>query len=85
MKYRSTRGGASGLTFEEALYTGYATDGGILLPETVPAVDRDTLKSWAPLTYPQLAKKIVPMFVGEDEIPSSDLNGNILHSHMGHR
>lgn len=78
MKYISTRGGVSGLTFEEALYTGYAEDGGILLPETIPVIDKSTLKSWAQLTYSQLAKKIVPLYVGEDEIPTADLNGNLL-------
>jgi threonine synthase len=30
MKYKSTRGGVHGLSFEDALYTGYASDGGIM-------------------------------------------------------
>ena len=75
MKYKSTRGDVTGLTFEEALCTGYAEDGGILLPETIPKVDTNQLKSWANLSFIELAKKIIPMYVSEEEIPSSDLNG----------
>ncbi|XP_078310780.1 threonine synthase-like 2 isoform X3 [Crassostrea virginica] len=74
MKYKSTRGDVTGLTFEEALCTGYAEDGGILLPETIPKVDTNQLKSWANLSFIELAKKIIPMYVSEEEIPSSDLN-----------
>ncbi|CAC5360111.1 THNSL2 [Mytilus coruscus] len=75
MKYKSTRGGVSGLSFQDALYTGYAADGGILVPESIPVLNMETLKSWASLSYIDLAKKIVPLFVDEVEIPASDLNG----------
>lgn len=75
MKYKSTRGDVTGQTFEEALFTGYAADGGLILPETIPKIDAKELKSWAKLSYVELAKKIVPLFVGEDEIPTSDLSG----------
>lgn len=75
MKYKSTRGGVSGLRFQDALYTGYAADGGILVPESIPVLDVETLRSWSSLSYIDLAKKIVPLFVDEHEIPASDLNG----------
>lgn len=74
MKYCSTRGGVKGLTFEDALYTGYAEDGGILLPEEIPNISNDKLKSWSKLSYVELVKEIVPYFVGEDEIPKDELN-----------
>ncbi|XP_061180477.1 threonine synthase-like 2 [Saccostrea echinata] len=74
MKYKSTRGDVTNRTFEEALYTGYAEDGGILLPETIPKIDVKVLKSWTNLSYVQLAKKIIPLYVSEDEIPSPMLN-----------
>lgn len=44
MKYCSTRGGVKDATFEEALFTGYAKDGGIMLPQEIPEVSADTLK-----------------------------------------
>ncbi|KAJ8317395.1 hypothetical protein KUTeg_005299 [Tegillarca granosa] len=57
MKYRSTRGGVSGLSFEDALYTGYTSDGGIIMPEVIPKIAKDVLKSWVNLSYMQLAKR----------------------------
>jgi threonine synthase len=78
MKYKSTRGGVHGLSFEDALYTGYASDGGILIPESIPVISKETLKSWVPLSYKELAKKIVPLFVTEDEIPMSKLDGKYI-------
>ncbi|XP_045189483.2 threonine synthase-like 2 [Mercenaria mercenaria] len=74
MKYGSTRGGVRDLTFEEALFTGYACDGGILLPQQIPSVPIETLKSWKDLSFVELAKKIVPYFISEEEIPAPDLN-----------
>eukprot|EP00105_Crassostrea_gigas_P042287 XP_019926435.1 PREDICTED: LOW QUALITY PROTEIN: threonine synthase-like 2 [Crassostrea gigas] len=74
MKYKSTRGDVTGRTFEEALFTGYAADGRLILPETIPKIDAKELTSWAKLSYVELAKKIVPLYVDEDEIPSTDLS-----------
>ena len=78
MKYCSTRGGFKGLTFEEAVFTGFKSDGGILLPESIPKIEPTTLKSWANLSYPDIVKKIVPLFISEEEIPRADVNGSIL-------
>ncbi|MEM7320212.1 MAG: hypothetical protein AAF408_14475, partial [Pseudomonadota bacterium] len=36
MKYISTRGQAPELTFEEAMLTGLARDGGLYLPDSIP-------------------------------------------------
>lgn len=74
MKYASTRGGIRDLTFEEALFTGYARDGGLLLPQHIPTVTLETLVSWKDLSFVELAKKIIPYFVSDEEIPQSDLN-----------
>jgi len=74
MHYSSTRGGVQGYTFEQALLSGFTSDGGILLPETIPCVDKVTLQQWSSLSYPELVKKIVPYFVSEEEIPRNDLN-----------
>ncbi|ESO85721.1 hypothetical protein LOTGIDRAFT_239640 [Lottia gigantea] len=75
MKYRSTRGGIKGVSLEEAIYTGFASDGGLLLPETLPVIDRSQLKLWAQQPdYRSLACKIVPLFAG-DELSQEDLEG----------
>ena len=77
MKYKSTRGGSTGLSFEDALFTGYATDGGILVPDTIPSISKEQLKTWSRLGFVDLAKEITSLFVPDTEIPKQELNGSI--------
>lgn len=44
MRFVSTRGGASAVGWEEAICAGYATDGGLYVPEAVPTISLDLLK-----------------------------------------
>jgi threonine synthase len=71
MKYISTRGGIEPISFKDAVMMGLATDGGLLLPETIPPVDRRTLESWRNLSYRELAFQVISLFC--DDIPSHDL------------
>ena len=66
MRYVSTRGGVAAVTFSEAVMMGLATDGGLLLPESIPAVDSATLKGWADLPFQELAVEVMLPYVGED-------------------
>jgi Threonine synthase N terminus len=47
-KYRSTRGGHNGMSFEEVVLGGLATDKGLYVPESVPAVSADEIESVSP-------------------------------------
>merc|ERR1719335_1377266 len=78
--YRSTRGGASGLGFEEAVFEGLAPDGGLLVPDWVPDVSGD-YKNWASLRFDELAYEIVSRYCSEDEIPGADLRGLLRRSY----
>ncbi len=71
MQYLSTRGGISPVSFSEAVMMGLAEDGGLLLPRTVPRIDRETLAAWQELSYPKLALEIMSRFI--DDIPRKDL------------
>ena len=71
MRYKSTRGGVNGLSFTSSLLMGLASDGGLLVPETIPSVV-DKLDEWASLPFVALAKEIIPLFV--DDIPTEDLH-----------
>ena len=44
MKYQSSRGGSRGSTFESVLFAGYAPDGGLFVPSTIPSISRQELK-----------------------------------------
>ena len=55
MKYKSTRDGSSKeYTFEEALFSGYAPDGGLFVPESLPSIAAEDLVNWSTLSYPEL-------------------------------
>ena len=70
MNYKSTRGDVAGISFKEAVMMGLATDGGILIPETIPDLS-DQLDGWANLSYTQLAVEIMSPFI--DDISRADL------------
>ncbi|XP_071949026.1 threonine synthase-like 2 [Antedon mediterranea] len=74
MKYQSTRGGVTNLTFEEAIFSpGYVADGGILMPQNIPHLSQQELQEMSSLSYVGLLKRIIPMFISKDEIPETDL------------
>lgn len=75
MKYLSTRGGITPVSYEETLFSGYAPDGGLYVPENIPKLDSLTLDKWkkSKPSYPQVVATIVRLFVTEEEIPSQDL------------
>lgn len=62
MKYVSTRGKAGELTCEQVVFTGWASDGGLYVPEHVPEVH---WQNWRPLTYPQIVAKLLQVFLSD--------------------
>jgi len=79
MKYISTRGGISPVSFQEAVMMGLATDGGLLLPEVLPKIDPKTVNSWETLSFQQLASKIFHLFISD--IPVEQLDALINRSY----
>ena len=79
MNYISTRGGITPVPFKEAVMMGLATDGGLLLPETIPTVDETVAKSWQDLSFQELAQTIMTLFIGD--IPADDLKTIINRSY----
>jgi threonine synthase len=58
MRYKSTRGGSDGQTFEEVVMRGLAPDGGLYVPESVPKIDNATIDKWSALPFDQLAVEV---------------------------
>ncbi|MGJ0203090.1 threonine synthase [Leucobacter sp. gxy201] len=71
MKYISTRGGMAPAPYSAILLEGLATDGGLVVPETVPQVDSEQIESWRSLTYPELATEVLSFYA--TDIPRDDL------------
>ncbi len=66
MRYTSTRGDVEPVSFSRAVMMGLATDGGLLLPESVPQVDPDTLRRWAVLPFRELAVEVILPYAAPD-------------------
>ncbi len=65
MRYISTRGQAPALTFEEAMLSGLARDGGLYVPETVPTMSHDEIRALNGLSYEDIAFRVMRPFVGD--------------------
>lgn len=65
MRYISTRGQAPVLSFEEAMLTGLARDGGLYLPESIPAMTADEIAALAGLSYEDIAFRVMRPYLGE--------------------
>ncbi|AUH32518.1 threonine synthase [Paracoccus tegillarcae] len=82
MRYVSTRGEAPVLNFEQAMLTGLARDGGLYLPETVPALsDIGALEG---LPYEVAAFRVLKPFTG-DSFSDEELQGAIARAYQGFR
>ncbi|KDQ07531.1 hypothetical protein BOTBODRAFT_38728 [Botryobasidium botryosum FD-172 SS1] len=73
MKYFSTRGGDERLSFEEAVLTGLAPNGGLYIPLEIPSLPENWEALWADYTFQQLSHAILSLFISPDEISSKEL------------
>ncbi len=74
MKYRSTRGGVTGASFEDVVMGGLAPDRGLYVPENIPKLSKDEIDGLKLLPFDELAHNIMRRYIPEESIPSSDLS-----------
>ncbi len=82
MKYISTRGQMEPVSFLDAVMTGLAPDGGLLLPENLPSIG-SKLEGWKNLTYQELAFEVMSLFT--TDMPADDLKHLIEKSYSTFR
>lgn len=75
MNYISTRGNTPTMPFSDVLLMGLAPDGGLMLPESYPEIDRATLDKWRHFSYTELAFHVMSLFISD--IPADDLKALI--------
>src|SRR4026208_1559122 len=63
MRYVSTRGEAAPLDFVEVMLAGLARDGGLYVPESWPALGRETIAGFAGKPYAEVAVDVIRPFV----------------------
>ncbi len=83
MRYISTRGGITPVSFSDAVMMGLADDGGLLLPEKIPTVDMDKVRSWHNLPFQYLAVDILSLFI--DDLPRQVLEDLVERSYSSFR
>ena len=71
--YQSTLGQAPKVDFETAVLQGLAPDGGMYVPTELPRVTHRQLEAWKGLSYPDLAHKVLSLFIDETTMPVMDL------------
>ncbi|HVC51354.1 MAG TPA: threonine synthase [Stellaceae bacterium] len=74
MRYLSTRDPRpvpATRSFEDVLLAGLAEDGGLFVPEALPALDPVAWRGLAGLPYAELAARLVGLFAGDDFPPAA--------------
>ena len=54
-QFVSTKGGVAPVDFETAVLQGFAADGGLFVPETIPRISEERLREWSRLSFVDLA------------------------------
>ncbi len=80
MRYISTRGGVEPVTFSQAVMMGLATDGGLLVPETIPLINSEALRHWPSLSFGEMAVEVMSPYV-EGSLTREELTGLVERSY----
>ena len=90
-RYLSSRGGSYDCRFEDVVLQGLASDGGLFIPEEIPAIpdawngDEKDNMNWLKWDFEQLAFEIFSLYIHHEEIPSSDLREIVRKSYASFR
>ena len=82
MQYISTRGAAPVLSFEQAMLTGLARDGGLYLPHSLPTLSLADIRALAGLPYEEVAFRIMRPFT-LDPFTESECGDIITRAYAG--
>ena len=84
MKYVSTRGTAPELTFEQAMMTGLARDGGLYVPDVIPTLTHEQIADMAGQSYEEIAFTVMRPFIG-NTFTDDEFRGLIETAYSGFR
>ena len=82
MRYISTRGTAPVLSFEEAMLTGLARDGGLYVPETIPTLTPEQINAMQGQSYEEVAFTVMRPFIG-DTFTDDEIRAIIARAYEG--
>ena len=81
LKYSSTRGKAASVASAKAIIQGLAADGGLFVPEEIPAADLDFIAGMRQLSYEERAARILGLFLMD--YTAEELAGCIARAYGG--
>jgi threonine synthase len=84
-RYRSTRGGQTGLKFDETVLQGLGRDRGLMVPEDIPSFPAGAPECWRGLKFEELAYEVMSLYIGPDDIPAANLKDIINRSYATFR
>lgn len=73
MQFVSNKGGGHPVDFETAILDGFAVDGGLYVPTSLPRISLEQLKDWKHLGYVDLAYEILSLFIEPSVISEVEL------------
>lgn len=73
LQFVSNTGGGKAVDFETAILDGFAVDGGLYVPETLPKITIEHLEKWKGLSYVALAFEILSLFIDRSIISECEL------------
>ncbi|QTE21305.1 threonine synthase [Polaribacter cellanae] len=73
LKYVSNKGGGSSVDFETAILNGFASDGGLYVPEKLPKITKEQLVKWKGLSYTKLAFEVLSLFIDRSIVSDTEL------------
>ncbi|KAG5653763.1 hypothetical protein H0H81_010850, partial [Sphagnurus paluster] len=85
MKYFSTRGGDEKLSFEETMLTGLAPNGGLYIPEYIPALPENWKSEWSNYSFIELSVAVLSLYISPNEITREELYGLVEKSYKTFR
>lgn len=85
VKYQSTRGGQTGVSFKNVVMGGLANDKGLFVPETIPEFTQDEIEAMRGMEFYEVAFTIMSKYIGEDDIPAADLKELLSRSYTNFR
>jgi len=73
IQFVSNKGGGQPVDFETAILDGFASDGGLYVPTTLPEISLEEMTKWKDYSYTEVAYEILSRFIDESVISEKEL------------
>lgn len=82
LRFISNKGGGQPVDFETAILDGFAVDGGLYVPDSLPEITLSQMQRWKGLGYVDLAFEVLSLFIDRSIVSATELK-DILNTAYG--